>query len=189
VYSSAQAIANTKQLDKSWTLQKTRRPALLLQCAQACTAFVASRIRPTPARRKRASHLEVPTVKKMVVLGMLLALIVVLGACYPVPASAPAFPVGKLMRPDSQTRALEFNKDGTFSALDGTTHLAEGTFSVQGDVYTETSNNQNCPSPRHYKYTFNGSKLVFRPIEDPATDTCPGRRLDFNETVTWTVAK
>lgn len=127
--------------------------------------------------------------KKTIVLGMLFVLTVVLGACYPVQASGPAFPAGKLMRPDSQTRALQFNKDGTFSALDGTMHLAEGTYSVQGDVYTETSNNQGCPSPRHYKYTFNGSKLVFRPVEDPNTDPCDGRKGDFNETVTWTVAK
>jgi hypothetical protein len=116
-------------------------------------------------------------------------LALVLAACYPATASALTFPTGKFMRENNQSRALQFNKDGTYSALDGNMRLAEGTYSANADVYTETSDDQGCIVPRHYKYTFDGAKLVFHPVEDPASDTCEGRRLDFNETVTWLAAK
>jgi hypothetical protein len=109
----------------------------------------------------------------------------VLGACNSTSASAPAFPTGKFQLQGTPNRALQFNKDGTFAALLDTTQLAKGTYTAQGDVYTKTSNDQSCPSPRHYKYTFDGAKLVFHPVEDPATDPCDGRRGDFNEKVTW----
>ena len=96
-----------------------------------------------------------------------------------------AFPTGTFLREDSQSRGLQFNADGTFAALDGTTHLAEGTYTVKSDVYTEESNNQSCPVPMHYKYTFDGVNLKFQPVEDPGKDPCAGRKGDFNDTVTW----
>ena len=120
-------------------------------------------------------------------------LALVLGACAPMPARAPAFPTGKFLLEGSQDRALQFNKDGTFAALllPGDVHLAEGTYSVKGDVFTETANNQGCITNRNYKYTFDGAKLVFTPVEayDPATDSCAGRAADFNPDVTWVMAK
>ena len=86
-----------------------------------------------------------------------LVLVLVLAACgssvsngastsaTPKPADTPAkpaavvasvFPTGKFLLKDSKSRGLQFNEDGTFAALDGTTHLAEGTYSVSGP---------NCP--------------------------------------------
>ncbi len=83
----------------------------------------------------------------------------------------------------------EFNilklEDGTFAALAGTAQMTVGTYSVKGDIFTEESNNQGCPSPMHYKYTFDGVNLKFQPVEDPAKDPCDGRKGDFNETATW----
>jgi hypothetical protein len=119
----------------------------------------------------------------MFVLALLLA------ACYPTTASVSTFPTGKFKLQNSENRALQFNKDGTFAALDGDTQLAKGTYSANAGVYTVTSNDQDCIVPRHYNFTFDGTKLVFHPVEDPAADTCGGRRLDFNETVTWLMAK
>ena len=120
-------------------------------------------------------------------------LALVLGACAPMPASAPAFPTGKFLLEGSQDRALQFNKDGTFAALllPGDIHLAGGTYSAKGDVFTEESNDQACISLRHYKYTFDGARLVFSPVEvyDPAKDSCAGRAADFNPDVTWVMAK
>ena len=148
--------------------------------------------------------------KKIFVL-TILVLVFVLAACGPivVPNAAPAsalpkqgeaptkpaaavasvFPTGTFLRQDSKSRGLQFNQDGTFAALDGTTHLAEGTYSVKGDVYTEESNNQSCPTHLHYKYTFDGVNLKFRPVEDPAKDPCEGRKGDFNETQTWVLTQ
>lgn len=125
-----------------------------------------------------------------------LVLVFVLAACSPAvpntaPADAPttAFPTGKFLRGGSKDRGLQFNKDGTFFALAGNTHLAEGTYSLKGDVYTEESNNQDCPTPMHYKYTFDGVKLKFQPVEDPTKDPCAGRKGDFNETMTWVLTQ
>lgn len=60
---------------------------------------------------------------------------------------------------------------------------------MKGDVYTEKSNNQACPSPMHYKYTFDGANLKFRSVEDPTKDPCEGRKGDFNETQTWVLTQ
>jgi hypothetical protein len=103
----------------------------------------------------------------------------------PAAAVASVFPTGKFLLKDNKSRGLQFNADGSFAALDGTTHLAEGTYSVKGDIYIEESNNQGCPTPMHYKYTFDGTNLTFQPVEDPAKDPCAGRKGDFNETRTW----
>jgi hypothetical protein len=124
--------------------------------------------------------------KKIVVVALFVATFV-LTACVPMAAKAPAFPTGKYLMQGNSARGFQWNKDGTWAAQAGDTQLALGTYSVKGDVYTEESNDQNCPSPRHYKYTFDGKKLVFYPVEDPATDPCDGRRGDFNEKVTWLI--
>ena len=130
---------------------------------------------------------------KRIALLSMFVLALVLGACAPMPASAPAFPTGKFLLEGSQDRALQFNKDGTLAALllPGDVHLAEGTYSVKSDVFTETSNDQGCISNRHYTYTFDGAKLVFTPVEvyDPAIDSCDGRAADLNPTVTWVMIK
>ncbi len=119
----------------------------------------------------------------------LFVLALVLAACHPVTASAPTFPTGKFTRQNDEYRGLQFNKDGTFAALDGGMQAAKGTYTANAGVYTETSNDQGCIVPRHYNYTFDGTKLVFHPVEDSATDTCAGRRYDFTETATWLMAK
>ena len=79
------------------------------------------------------------------------------------------------VRADSQP-GLQFNTDGTFTALDGTTQLAEATYSFKGDVFTEESNNQGCPTLKHYRFTFDGVNLKFSPMEDPTTDPCDEQR-------------
>jgi hypothetical protein len=86
-----------------------------------------------------------------IVLLSMFVLTLVLGACAPMPASAPAFPTGKFLLEGAGDRALQFNEDGTFAALllPGDVHLAEATYSVKGDVFTETSNNQGCITNRN----------------------------------------
>jgi hypothetical protein len=104
------------------------------------------------------------------------------------PAAPPAFPIGKLTLQSDKTRTLQFNKDGTFAALASDMRLVGGTYTVQGDTYTEISDDQGCPSPRHYKFTITGTSLVFHPVEDPKTDPCDGRTSDFGETATWVIS-
>jgi hypothetical protein len=114
-----------------------------------------------------------------------------LGMAWPfqVGGSAAAFPAGKFIQAGSQSRALQFNADGTFAALDGETRLAGGTYSVKDGVYTETSNDAGCSSPKSFRFAFDGAGLRFYPVNDPATDECQGRRDDFSPAQTWTLAK
>ncbi len=65
----------------------------------------------------------------------------------------------------------------------------EGTYVVDGNVYTETSNNGGCSDvPKDFTYTFDGEKLTFNYVDDPADDACAGRRVDFNN-VTYTLSE
>ena len=83
---------------------------------------------------------------------MLALMFSLLAACSPTaptaapkPTSAPDttssnFPAGKFIQSGKTDYGLIFNKDGTFSVFDGGTTLVTGTYSVDGNVYTETSN-------------------------------------------------
>jgi major membrane immunogen (membrane-anchored lipoprotein) len=128
------------------------------------------------------------TVKIVLLVVGVMALAVLLAACGSASATA-TFPTGKFVNAGNSSRALQFNADGTFIALDGTFDLARGTYSVKDGVYTEESNNAGCTSPMHYKYTFDGANLKFYPVEDPAKDTCEGRKADFSEAQTWVLKK
>jgi hypothetical protein len=99
------------------------------------------------------------------------------------------FPTGKFIKDGEPNHVLIFNKDGTFSVFEGSITLVTGTYSVNGDTYTEESNNVGCTDvPKNFKYTFDGTKLTFNYIDDPAKDTCGGggRRADFDN-VTYTL--
>jgi hypothetical protein len=145
--------------------------------------------------------------KKIFVIGLLL-LSVTLAACNPTaPTTAPTkvlpatihpteaptepvvnFPTGKFVKSNSPSHGLIFNDDGTFSVFTGSSTIAKATYSVDGDIFTETSNDQNCPSPMSFKFTFDGTNLTFNYVGDPADDPCDGRRFDFNS-VTYILSK
>ncbi len=102
-----------------------------------------------------------------------------------------SFPTGKFIKSGASSHGLIFNEDGTFSVFEGGTTLVSGTYSVDGDTYTEESNNAGCTDvPRSFKYVFDGTNLTFNYIGDPAEDTCGGggRRADFDN-VTYTLSK
>jgi hypothetical protein len=90
------------------------------------------------------------------------------------------FPTGKFIKSGSTDYGLIFTEDGTFSVFSGESTVAEGTYVVDGDVYTETSNNANCEVPKDFTYTFDGAILTFNYVDDPADDPCSGRRADFD---------
>lgn len=112
------------------------------------------------------------------VLGLVL-LSLLLAACGSTSSGEANFPTGKFIKSGTTNHALVFNEDGTFSVMEGTTTLVVGKYRVEGDTYIEESNNFGCPA-MSFKYTFDGTNLTFNYVDDPAKDTCGGRRGDFD---------
>lgn len=99
------------------------------------------------------------------------------------------FPTGKLLKESSSNSGLIFNEDGTFSVLAGGATVITGTYSVDGNVFTETSNTGGCETNVSFNYTFDGTNLTFTYVGDPEDDAdCTGRYADFNN-VTYTLSK
>lgn len=124
----------------------------------------------------------------LLVFGTIL-LSLLLAAC--AASKEPNFPTGKFIKSGASSHGLIFNQDGTFSVFEGGATLVTGTYSIDGDTYTEESNDAGCTDvPRSFKYMFDGIKLTFNYIGDPAVDTCGGggRRADFDN-VTYTLSK
>ncbi len=115
--------------------------------------------------------------------GMLLAIL--LAACNS--TGNAGFPTGKFVRSDNKDHGFVF-KDGAWTVFDGGSTLVNAKYTVNGDVFTETSNDQNCPDPMHFKYVFDGTKLTFNYVAKPADDPCDGRRGDMNN-VTYVLSK
>ena len=114
--------------------------------------------------------------KKLFVVGLLL-LSLMLAACGS--SSKSEFPTGKFVKSNNENHGFIFNEDKTFSVFDGSITIVNGTYSVDGDIFTDESNSQGCP-PLSFKYTFDGTNLTFNYVSNPADDPCGGRRSDFN---------
>ena len=84
---------------------------------------------------------------------------------------------------------LAFASDGSFKALDGENQLAAAIFKVNGDIFSETANDASCEATVSFKFTIDGVNLRFFPVTDLSTDTCQGRKADFNPAITWILAK
>ena len=113
----------------------------------------------------------------------------ILSACGSSSSPAANFPAGKFTKPGNEYSGMYFDKDGTWYAFDYGLHLAEGTYSVKGDVYTEETNNGGCSAPMKFHYIFDGTNLTFSYVDDPAKDAdCTGRYEGFNN-VTYVLSK
>lgn len=125
---------------------------------------------------------------KLLLLVPVLALLsLLLAACGS--AKEAKFPTGKFIKSGTTTHALIFKEDGTFSVMEGSTTLVIGTYNVDGDTYTEKSNNAGCTAvPMSFKYRFDGTNLKFNYVGDPSADPCGGRRGDFDN-VTYTLSE
>lgn len=125
----------------------------------------------------------------LLVIGSLVVLLI-LAACSPAASgpSASSFPTGKFLKSGTTSYELILNKDGTFSVFNGGITLVEGTYSVNGNTYTEESNNHGCSTPMKFKYTFDGINLNFNYVGNPREDPCDGRRADFDNQ-TYTLSK
>ena len=128
--------------------------------------------------------------KKMlsILIGLLLVSMT-LAACSTPASSAPAFPTGKFIKSGTVNYGLVFNTDRTFSVFDGDTTFVKGTYSVDGNVFTETSNDGGCETNVSFTYTFDGTNLTFNYVGNPDDDVaCTGRHADFNN-ITYTLSK
>ncbi|MEW6286303.1 MAG: hypothetical protein AB1509_08740 [Chloroflexota bacterium] len=96
-------------------------------------------------------------------------------------SKATGFPTGKFVNPNSDIGAgIEFKEDGTFRAFNSGYTLARGTYSIDGDLYIEESNNGNCPVPMKYKYSFDGTNLKFELTDQSRNDSCGERKMGFD---------
>lgn len=104
-------------------------------------------------------------------------------------AASSNFPTGKFIKAGTTNYGLLFNADGTFSVFEGDKTFVRATYTVEGDVFTETSNDGGCEPNVSFNYTFDGSKLTFTYVGNPEDDVdCAGRYADFNN-VTYTLSK
>ena len=116
-----------------------------------------------------------------------LVLALIMTACSGTKAGA--FPTGKFIKAGTTDYGLTFNKDGTFSVFSGDATFVKGTYSVDGNIFTETSNDGGCKTNVSFNYTFDGKNLAFTYVGDPAEDAdCTGRNADFNN-VTYALTK
>ena len=114
----------------------------------------------------------------VLVIGLAFVLLI-LGACSA--SSKPNFPTGKFIKSGTTDYGLAFNKDGTFSVFEGDNTYVRGTYSVDGNIFTETSNDGDCDTNVSFKYSFDGKNLTFNYVGNPEDDTtCDGRHSDFN---------
>jgi predicted small secreted protein len=119
--------------------------------------------------------------RSVLLISSLIWLSLLLAACFT--AKETSFPTGKFIKSGAPSHGLIFNEDRTFSVFEGSTTLVTGTYNVEGDTYTEESNDAGCTDvPRSFKYTFDGVNLTFSYVGNPAEDTCGGggRRADFD---------
>jgi hypothetical protein len=116
--------------------------------------------------------------KKGFLFAGLLALVMALSACG---GGNSGFPTGTFAKQGVENYTLEISEDGTYVVKNQGMVLARATYSVDGNVFTETSNNGGCETNVQFNYTFDGSKLTFTYVGDPEADKdCSGRYADFN---------
>ena len=104
-------------------------------------------------------------------------------------AASSNFPSGKFIKAGTTNYGLLFNDDGTFSVFEGDNTLVRATYSVDGNVFTETSNDGGCETNMAFTYTFDGTNLTFNYVGNPDDDAaCDGRHADFNS-VTYSLSQ
>lgn len=123
--------------------------------------------------------------KLLLLVPVLVLLSLLLAACG---SSEAKFPTGRFIKSGEPNHALVFKEDGTFAVMEGSSTIVIGTYSIDGDIYTEESNNFGCLTPMSFKYTFDGSNLTFNYVGNPEDDPCGGRRGDFDN-VTFSLSE
>jgi hypothetical protein len=120
----------------------------------------------------------------LLVLGLLMGMLI-LTACGSASSQASNFPTGKFLLQDSEYEGIYFNQDGTWSGFAFGQTIAEGTYHVKGDMYTEEASPDGCKTDGTYKYSFDGTNLKFELVGD---DTCQNRRESLDG-ITYVLSK
>jgi hypothetical protein len=120
----------------------------------------------------------------VLMIGLTLASLI-LSACGSTSAVDSNFPTGKFMLKDNEYEGVYFNPDGTWSAFAFGANIAEGTYHVKGDQYTEEASPEGCPTDATYKYSFDGTNLKFELVGE---DSCQNRRESLNG-ITYVLTK
>jgi hypothetical protein len=125
--------------------------------------------------------------KKLLLVATGLVLVsLLMAACGTASPAQSSFPTGKFVLPHSESEGIQFNEDGTWTAFYYGANVAQGTYYVEGDLYTEEANPETaCPTSATYRYSFDGTNLKFELVGE---DTCENRRESFNG-VTYVLSK
>ena len=110
---------------------------------------------------------------------------IIIAACGSTSDVDSSFPTGKFTLKDSEYEGIYFNTDRTWSAFAFGANIAEGTYHVKGDLYTEEANPEGCPTDATYKYSFDGTNLKFELVGE---DACENRRESLNG-ITYVLTK
>ncbi len=110
----------------------------------------------------------------MIGFGFVLMLLV--SCATPSPTTTLVFPTGTFVHERNKNWAFQFNEDGSWLYFFGSLEIpeVEGTYSVDGNLYTETSvSDPSCPFPATYTWTYDSQNLAFQLFGE---DLCGPRR-------------
>ena len=111
-----------------------------------------------------------------VVLGSL-----ILASCGAGSPSDVGFPTGKFVWAQSEFVGFYLNEDQTYSAFYYGEEVDKGTYTINGNRYTQTSDAPNlpeeCAAPATYEWSFDGTNLTFNLDGE---DGCDIRRESFD---------
>lgn len=105
---------------------------------------------------------------------------VLVGVCMVAACAGQVFPTGTFVHKTNAAWALEFNSDRTWAFYLGDMEVpeVEGTYSVDGDLYTEESvNDPGCPFTATYRWTYEDNELGFELVGE---DECEPRRGTYD---------
>jgi hypothetical protein len=137
--------------------------------------------------------------KKTIVPYFFMVMIMVLAACNATgnqagsatnqESPAAQFPTGKFTAPDDQYSGFYYYDDGTSAYFQDGSILVEGTYTIDGDILTDTvgglaAEEEGCGDPATYRWSYDGTNLKFALV---GTDNCPGRNSTMDGS-TWVYA-
>ena len=96
------------------------------------------------------------------------------------PSPMSRFPTGRFIHENHKNWVFQFNPDGTWLYFYGNLEApeVEGTYSVDGNLYTETSaSDPACPFPASYTWSYDGQNLTFQLVGE---DKCDPRKSAYD---------
>jgi hypothetical protein len=92
----------------------------------------------------------------------------------PQPTAVGSFPIGTFVDAEDEALRFVFTENGKWSHWIGTRLGATGTYSAEGDIYYQLTNNVGCP-PTSFQFSFDGALLRFELTDESRNDPCPDR--------------